>query len=215
MNLSLKLGNSRIMTQPIANSPREGPPNTIPDLEAAKGGNLGAFGRLVEPLEERLFRQAFILCQNESVAEELAQDTLVAAWNGIQRFDGKCRIFTWLYGILFRIHKKRLRSLSRKPLLFWGLFQWNQDHPESSPEHQAQTELNPASQTLETEKHHELTQLIDSLPAKHQEVIRLRFFADASLEEIANTTNTSVGTVKSRLHYALEKLRQKKQRETL
>ena len=203
------------MTQTVATRSPEGPAQLSPDLAAAKEGDLSAFGRLIEPLEERLFRQAFVLCRNESVAEELAQETLVAAWKGIRRFDGRCRLFTWLYGILFRIHKKRLRNLSRKPLLFWGLFQWNQNHPDSSPEHQDQTDTDPAAQSLEAEKQQQIAQMIESLPAKHQEVIRLRFYADASLEEIATASGCSLGTVKSRLHYALEKLRLKKQSQTL
>jgi RNA polymerase sigma-70 factor, ECF subfamily len=48
---------------------------------------------------------------------------------------------------------------------------------------------------------------IESLPAKHRQVIYLRFFVDDSLEGIAAALGCSVGTVKSRLFYALEKLR--------
>jgi RNA polymerase sigma-70 factor (ECF subfamily) len=52
-----------------------------------------------------------------------------------------------------------------------------------------------------------LQQSIGKLPAKHREVIHLRFFVDDSLEGIAAALNCSVGTVKSRLFNALEKLR--------
>jgi len=48
---------------------------------------------------------------------------------------------------------------------------------------------------------------IQTLPAKHQQVIYLRFYADDSLEGIAAVLGCSVGTVKSRLFHALEKLR--------
>jgi RNA polymerase sigma factor (sigma-70 family) len=53
-----------------------------------------------------------------------------------------------------------------------------------------------------------LRQVIEGLPDKHQRVVLLRFFEDASLPEIAALLGCSVGTVKSRLHYALEKLRE-------
>ena len=46
------------------------------------------------------------------------------------------------------------------------------------------------------------------MPEKHQQVVLLRFFEDASLPEIAGLLGCSVGTVKSRLHYGLEKLRE-------
>ena len=53
-----------------------------------------------------------------------------------------------------------------------------------------------------------LRQVVAGLPEKHQRVVLLRFFEDASLPEIAALLGCSVGTVKSRLHYALEKLRE-------
>ena len=53
-----------------------------------------------------------------------------------------------------------------------------------------------------------LREAVSALPEKHQQVILLRFFEEASLAEIAALLGCSVGTVKSRLHYALEKLRE-------
>jgi RNA polymerase sigma-70 factor (ECF subfamily) len=50
-------------------------------------------------------------------------------------------------------------------------------------------------------------QCIQALPAKHQQVIHLRFYVDDSLEGIAAALGCSVGTVKSRLFHALDKLR--------
>lgn len=184
-------------------------PSVNEDLEAARLGDIDAFGRLIEPLEERLYRQAYLLCRNESTAEELAQDTLVSAWKSLHRFDGKCRLFTWLYAILMNTYKKRLRSQARKPLIFWGLFQWNRDHPEAQSAELTSTAHQPEAKLEEAERNQNITNLINTLSPKHQEVIRLRFYAEASLEEIAETTGCSIGTVKSRLHYALEKLREK------
>jgi RNA polymerase sigma-70 factor (ECF subfamily) len=54
--------------------------------------------------------------------------------------------------------------------------------------------------------------MVTALPAKHREVIRLRFYAEASEAEIASALGISAGTVKSRLHHALEKLRQMKEK---
>ena len=56
----------------------------------------------------------------------------------------------------------------------------------------------------------QLTQGIDRLPRKHREVVLLRFFEDAALPEIAAVLGCSLGTVKSRLHHALDKLRKMK-----
>lgn len=201
---------------PAASNPVVSEPLSVDeDLEAARLGDVDAFGRLVEPLEVRLSRQAYLLCRNESMAEELAQDTLVSAWKSLRRFDGNCRLFTWLYAILLNTYKKRLRSQSRKPLIFWGLFQWNQDHPEAQSTEISSNPHHPETALEQAERNQNIANLIDTLSPKHQEVIRLRFYAEASLEEIAETTGCSIGTVKSRLHYALEKLREKNLSEAL
>ena len=55
-----------------------------------------------------------------------------------------------------------------------------------------------------------LRQCLELLPDKHRQIILLRFFEDASLPDMAVVLGCSVGTVKSRLHHALEKLRKMK-----
>ena len=55
-----------------------------------------------------------------------------------------------------------------------------------------------------------LREAVQALPEKHRQVVQLRFFEDAALPEIAVALDLSVGTVKSRLHHALEKLRKMK-----
>ena len=55
-----------------------------------------------------------------------------------------------------------------------------------------------------------LRQCLEMLPEKHRQVILLRFFEDASLPDMAAVLGCSIGTVKSRLYHALEKLRKMK-----
>ena len=54
--------------------------------------------------------------------------------------------------------------------------------------------------------------MISALPARHREIVRLRYYADANESEIAAALGISKGTVKSRLHNALEKLRRMKEK---
>jgi len=61
----------------------------------------------------------------------------------------------------------------------------------------------------------QLREAVETLPKKHRQVVLLRFFEDAALPEIAVALGLSVGTVKSRLHHALAKLRKVKSIETL
>ena len=68
----------------------------------------------------------------------------------------------------------------------------------------------PAETLAHSETRAQLRRCIESLPPKHQEIIRLRFFEEASLPDMAALLGCSIGTVKSRLHHALEKLRKMK-----
>lgn len=66
----------------------------------------------------------------------------------------------------------------------------------------------PTEDALRREKVAQIRAAIDTLPPKHQQVVCLRFYEEASLAEIASALGLSLGTVKSRLHHALKKLRQ-------
>ena len=68
----------------------------------------------------------------------------------------------------------------------------------------------PVAAAVQSEAARRLTRCVEMLPEKHREVIQLRFFEDASLPDMAAVLGCSVGTVKSRLHHALDKLRKMK-----
>lgn len=171
-------------------------------LAKAKNGDSEAFCQLVKPFEDRLVRQAYLMCREQHLAEELAQETLIAAWKGTKKFDGKCQFFTWLYGILIRIHKNKLRQSLRKPISFFGL-----QMPDFLTNHNANETQTPKEHLEEQESKGLIFQAIEKLPDAHREVVLLKYFADASTNEIAHIQKVSIGTVKSRLHHALIKLK--------
>jgi RNA polymerase sigma-70 factor (ECF subfamily) len=142
--------------------------------------------------EKRLYRQALGLCRDRHLAEDLAQETLLEAWKSLSRYNSTCRFSTWLYAILMRRHQKSLRKKDR----FLRIL-----------EHKAPI-ADPAEAASRTEEAERLRAAIEALPAAAREVIQLRFFADATLGEIAVALDIPLGTAKSRLHYALMRLRQ-------
>src|SRR5690349_5032235 len=84
-------------------------------LEQARAGDAEAFGELCHFYETRLLQQAMALCGNISLAEDLAQDTLVEAWKSLLRYNGRCRFFTWLCAILLNRYRNTLREKRTLP----------------------------------------------------------------------------------------------------
>jgi RNA polymerase sigma-70 factor (ECF subfamily) len=179
-------------------------------LTRAREGDAPAFCALIEPLQVRLFRQAFALAGEKSAAEDLVSETRLRAWKHLSRYNETCRLSTWLYAILLHCHQETARrarsrpvSLSRFPVLEAEELRLRQENITSS-------NPSPSSSAAQNEAALQLNRCIEMLPEKHRDVIRLRFFEDASLPDMAAILGCSVGTVKSRLHHALEKLRKMK-----
>src|SRR5262245_14324025 len=120
---------SPLFLQTESSNLAEREPDVSPQLlERARGGDSDAFCELCRTHEARLFRQAVALCGDQSLAEDLAQDTLVAAWKSIHRFHSQCRFFTWLCSILIHLHCNARRK--RTPVTFASLARHDSDEAE-------------------------------------------------------------------------------------
>jgi RNA polymerase sigma-70 factor (ECF subfamily) len=134
------------------------------------------------------------------MAEDVSQETLVEAWRSIGRFDGRCRFSTWLYGILRHRFLKAVRRLGSKA----------EELPPADAGSFLTTKADPSLLAQRMEAACRIRQAVAELPEEHRQVIELRFFADATLDDISVALDVPLGTVKSRLHNGLEKLRQQK-----
>ncbi len=174
-------------------------------LELARSGDAEAFGEVYRAYATRLLRQAMALCGNAALAEELAQDSLVEAWRCLRCYNGRCEFFTWLCAILLNRYRNCVRKNRFLPFSILGR------REQDDVTHTVERLRDHGSLPDEAAELHEQAALvrkcIDSLPAKHQQVIYLRFYVDDSLQGIAAALGCSVGTVKSRLFHALDKLR--------
>lgn len=172
-------------------------------LARARKGDPNAFCELAEACEERLFRQALALCHNPTLSEDLTAESMIEAWKSLARFNGNCRFSTWLYAILVHRFQKYVRQARNRPVPFAD----SAEERESALEQLPGTEPAPAENLEQQELRDKLNQAIESLPEEHQQVVLLRFYEGARLPEIAAALSVSIGTVKSRLHYALKKMR--------
>jgi RNA polymerase sigma-70 factor (ECF subfamily) len=180
-------------------------PDTRSLLDQARAGDAEAFGEICRVHETRLLRQAVALCGNVTLAEDLAQDTLVEAWKSLHRYNGRCQFFTWLCAILLNRYRNALRQNRLRPAATPG--GRDQDELEKRTGNLADHAALPDQAVERREQAALVRQCVHMLPAKHQQVIHLRFYVDDSLEGIAAALGCSVGTVKSRLFHALDKLR--------
>ena len=179
-------------------------------LARARSGEAAAFCALAEPLQTRLFQQAEALCGDPATAEDLVSETLVEAWKCLARYDESCRFTTWLYAILLHRHHKNLRRRHSRPVSLASLSAPEADRHREAHDRVAAGGESPLETVLQTERNHQIRSAIDELEEPHRQVVLLRFFEEASLAEMAGVLGCSEGTVKSRLHYALDKLRKMK-----
>jgi RNA polymerase sigma-70 factor (ECF subfamily) len=180
-------------------------PETRTLVEQARAGDAVIFCQLCRRYETRLLRQAYTLCGNAAIAEDLAQETLVEAWKSLRRFQGRCQFFTWLCAILLNRYRNLVRQ--KRPVAVSSLARSDEEEVALHLEGAADPDAAPDQTVQNQEEARLMLACIQALPAKHQQVVYLRFYVNNSLEEIAAALGCSVGTVKSRLFRALEKLR--------
>lgn len=174
-------------------------------MDRARGGDADAFGEICRVHETRLLRQALSLCGNRPLAEDLAQDTLVEAWRCLRRYNGRCRFFTWLCAILLNRYRNAVRD--RRKFTFTAPMPEREDVVGTDDENLVDPGSLPDQSAVAREHSALVWRCIRSLPPRHRQVVVLRFYVDDSLAGIATALGCSVGTVKSRLFHALEKLR--------
>jgi RNA polymerase sigma-70 factor (ECF subfamily) len=165
-------------------------------VEQARRGNEASFNALCRLYEGRLFRQAMLLCGDETAARDLAQETMFEAWKSVARYNGECRFFTWACSILIHCHRRSIRR--RRPIPF--------ERAEEGLANSADSKDSPSEMAEQEERAVVLRRCLEKLPAKQRQVVYLRFYVDSSLDGIGAALGCSVGTVKSRLFNALDRL---------
>ena len=174
-------------------------------VRRVQAGDVSAFDRLIVKYRGRIYGVIYNLTSNREDAADLTQDTFIKAFQSIHRFQGQASFFTWLYRIainstLSHLRKNRGRS-------FFSLEGINSEEPASREIIAALTDKTGADRdTHVRELQEKLNEAMQKLSINHRTVITLFEIDGLSHQDIAEVMNCSVGTVRSRLHYAKQLL---------
>jgi RNA polymerase sigma-70 factor, ECF subfamily len=165
-------------------------------VRQARDGDIDAWETLIVANQEAVFRLAYLLLGHAGDAEDIAQDTFIRAYRYLNSFDAARALRPWLLSIAANLARNRRRSLGR-------YFHQLQRAARMNPEPVSDVEYD-AARRAEAQA---LWRAVQRLEPVDQEIIYLRFFLELSVEETAESLNIAAGTVKSRLHRALGRLR--------
>lgn len=174
-------------------------------VRQVQAGEVAQFDQLVNKYRERLYGVIYHLTSNREDAADLTQDAFIKAFQSINRFQGQSSFFTWLYRIavnstLTHLRKQRLRT-------FFSFEKIDHDDPVAADVIAALTDTTGADrETFAHELQEKLNEAMQKLSIKHRTVITLFEIDGLSHQEIAEVMDCSVGTVRSRLHYAKQLL---------
>lgn len=146
-----------------------------------------------------LHRAAWKMTGDPIAAEDLAQETLIAAFKAWDSFDGRSSRSTWMHGILIRLTRKHFRYSSRlrRHLQRYAGMSLQRETASDSPDALATAEWKQS-----------IWSKVAKLPRHQAEAITLHYDQQLTYEEIAQAVGCAVGTAKSRVHQGLKRLRQ-------
>lgn len=200
---------SRSVSKPITADVAHGVDSDVDFVivQRVQAGEVDAFDQLILKYRERLFAIIYNLTANREDAADLTQDSFIKAFQSISRFQGKSSFFTWIYRIAVNttytyLRRNRLRRFfsfetineELAPSEILEALTAKGDLPREGALRELQEKLNEALQTLSL---------------KHRTVVILFEIESLSHQEIAEVMKCSVGTVRSRLHYAKQQLQAK------
>ena len=170
-------------------------------VRRVQAGEKGAFDLLVRKYQHKLTSVISRYVGDWSECQDVAQESFVRAYRAIGNFRGDSAFYTWLYKIAINTAKNWLVSQGRRPP--------TEDVQVEDAEHlDAAVRLKdgstPERELLRQEIERTVTRAVDALPDELRQAITLREVDGLSYEEIAETMNCPIGTVRSRIFRARE-----------
>lgn len=171
---------------------------------AIKNEDQKAYAELMRRYRKSVFHLVLKMVRNPDEAEDLTIEAFAKAFKGLHKFNPEFTFSTWLFRIATNncidyIRKKRLLTTSiDNPLKDAEGDEMILDVKDNA--------LNPQDEAIKAQKIEIMQTIVTKLPAKYQVLIRMRYFQELSYDEIAESLDFPLGTVKAQLHRAKELL---------
>lgn len=194
-------------------------------IEQLRQGDEVAFASLIRTYQAGLLRTAKAIVSNQIDAEEVLQETWLAVWRGIQKFEGRSSLKTWIYQILiyraknWQYHKRRYISLTHVSysLREWQSMSMLKKNPSAtvSPQKAVRSlpvlcwdERTPERLCLSREIRTQINQALNTLPPVQKRVFLLHHFEHLETMEIRQILNLSANNQRIILYRARQAMRQ-------
>ena len=180
-------------------------------IERARSGDRAAFGDLVERHQQAVFRAALAALRSREDAEEVAQDTFIAAFRKLDQFRGHSSFKTWLLTIAWNRAMDRRRGIGEWFKRFVSrdddAQRWHDaPHPRQEP---ASGQPSHEQALIDDESRREVRRLVRALPVKYRDPLLLQATGEHTFAEIAALLRIPVGTAKWRAMEGRRLLRRK------
>lgn len=174
-------------------------------VQNVQAGNVASFDRLVERYRERIYSIIYNLTSNAEDASDLSQETFIKAFSSIHKFRGKSSFYTWIYKIAVNTTLTFLKKRNKRRFISYEQIDEEVSSSEIFEKLTAKTRSEKG--VLLHELQETLNESLQKLSAKHRAVIVLHDIEGLDHAEVSKIVGCSVGTVRSRLHYAKQQLR--------
>jgi len=170
-------------------------------------GNEQAFERLVESISPRIAAFASRFARNHDDHDDLVQETVIQLYGALRNFRGDSAVSTFIYAVMHRTCLAQSRKFSRYVARFTRFSDFEADE-EWLPCAGAAGAVDAGDELLRRERGRILDRFLRSLPEDQRAALVLAELHELSYEQIAEVCNVPVGTVRSRINRAKQKLQQ-------
>ncbi len=180
-------------------------------VQRFNSGDESAFLEIMSRHQSRIFAAAMGLLHNRADAEEITQDTFVRAHRGLSRFRGDSSLATWLHRIAVNLARNRYWYFFRRcrgAMLSLDA-EMGDDGASRFSDICSASEPDPSQEYSRSEFMDAVERAMEKLEPAYRRILAMRSVLDQSYEEIAASLGINVGTVKSRIARARERLRKR------